>query len=259
MRNKIVAGNWKMNKTRTEAEALAQGIVDGLAGKNIPDSVKVLMCPPAPYLWQVQQIANGHPAVFVGGQNCHQASSGAYTGEIAAPMLTALGITYVLVGHSERRAYFGEGHDILKAKVDAVIAEGLQAVFCCGEELAIREAGEQEGVVKTQLTESLFHLSAEQFTQVVIAYEPVWAIGTGKTASPEQAEAMHAFIRQLVKEKYGAEIADQTTILYGGSVKPANAAALFTQPNVDGGLIGGASLKVETFVPVIEEMCRQMA
>ena len=187
-------------------------------------------------------------------QNCHQEAHGAYTGEITADMLKSVGCEYVILGHSERRAYFGEDDTLIAAKIQRALAAGLRPIYCCGEKLPSREAGEQEQVVGQQIKEALFGLSAEELSQVVIAYEPVWAIGTGVTASPEQAQDMHAFIRGLLKEQFGAESAGAMSILYGGSVKPANAKELFSQGDVDGGLIGGASLKAEDFLAIIESM-----
>ncbi|MEM9930704.1 MAG: triose-phosphate isomerase, partial [Bacteroidota bacterium] len=188
---------------------------------------------------------------FVAAQNCHQEESGAYTAEIAPGMLSAIGVDYVILGHSERRDYFGETDAVVAKKVEKVLAHGMAPIYCCGEKLDIREAGQHEQLVGDQIKEALFNLSAEDFAKVVIAYEPVWAIGTGVTASPEQAQEMHAFIRGLIANQYGQAIADNTTILYGGSMKPANAADLIAKPDVDGGLVGGASLKADMFSEII--------
>ena len=189
--------------------------------------------------------------LYTAAQNCHQMDAGAYTGEISASMLQSIGVEYVIIGHSERREYFGETNELLAEKVVAALNHGLQPIFCCGEPLSIREAEDQEAYVTNQLTASLFHLSADNLKQIVIAYEPIWAIGTGKTASAAQAQEMHAFIRNLFKERYSEQVADDLTILYGGSVKPNNAKEIFSKPDVDGGLIGGASLKAEDFFAIV--------
>ena len=194
------------------------------------------------------------PGFFLGAQNCHQEAKGAYTGEISISMLQSVGVHYVILGHSERREYFGESDALLAAKVDTVLNAGLKPIFCCGEALPVREAEPHLGFVCAQVEAALFHLTAEQVSQVVIAYEPIWAIGTGRTASPEQAQEMHAAIRTLLAGKYGQVVADGISILYGGSVNAANAATLFSQPDVDGGLVGGASLKAAEFIQIIEAM-----
>lgn len=256
MRKKIIAGNWKMHKTQAEALALCNELHTLLRPLNLPKQVRVVVCPPFLYLGQVKQCLEhlGSPLIYTGAQNCHQQPQGAYTGEVAAPMLQAMGIPYVILGHSERRAYFAETNQLLKAKTDAALAAGLHPIFCCGEQEEQRNNGAHFDTVRTQLEQSLFHLSPSLFEQVVIAYEPVWAIGTGKTAQPYQAQEMHAFIRQLVADNYGKSIAENTTILYGGSCNAANAPTLFTQPDVDGGLIGGASLKAPDFAAIVQAM-----
>ncbi len=246
MRNKIVAGNWKMNKTRDEALDL----VGGLQSVAIPDGTEVILGVPSLYLSELATQLAGD-AMQLAAQNCHQASSGAYTGEIAAGMLAAINIPYVILGHSERRAYFAETNAILAEKVNAVLNAGLKVIFCCGEPLEVREAGEHISFVRKQLDEGLFHISAAQMKNITIAYEPIWAIGTGVTATKEQAQEMHQEIRKLVDQKYGSEIAQKCGILYGGSVKPSNAGELFAQPDVDGALVGGASLKVDDFAAII--------
>ena len=243
----IVAGNWKMNKTYEEGRDLANAVMSKLQ----PSEVKVILATPYIHLKNVSNIIKDVNNVHLAAQNCHQEASGAYTGEISVGMLKSVDVEYVILGHSERRAYFEESDDLLAKKVDAVLDNGLQPIFCCGENLEIREASTHESFVAAQLKASLFHLSAEAFQKVVIAYEPIWAIGTGKTASPEQAQEMHKSIRALIAKQYGAEIADSTTILYGGSCKPGNAKELFSQPDVDGGLIGGASLKADDFIAII--------
>lgn len=248
-RQKIVAGNWKMNKSLAEGTALAEAITNKLENTE----VQVIMCTPFIHLTAVAPIVADTPNLSLGAQNCHQNDSGAYTGEISAPMLATLGgVDYVILGHSERRAYFHEDNQILAAKVDAVLKNNLKPIFCCGEPLEIREAGTHVELITQQLEEGLFHLNAEDFAKVVIAYEPVWAIGTGVTASPEQAQDMHAAIRKLIADKYGADAAAGTSILYGGSVKPGNAKEIFGKPDVDGGLIGGASLKVDDFLAIVD-------
>lgn len=254
MRKKIVAGNWKMNLLPKPAKTLVEALRTYTWEEEVPENLKIIIAPPSVYLKKFVELTVKNDDIKIAAQNCHQAESGAYTGEVAANMLAALNVNYVILGHSERRAYFHETDALLKQKVDAVLANDMQVIFCCGESLEIREANNQNEFVAAQLKNALFHLSPEEFAKCVLAYEPIWAIGTGKTASPEQAQAMHQFIRNLVAEKYGNTIADNLTILYGGSCKPANAASIFVQPDVDGGLIGGASLKAETFIPIIEAL-----
>jgi triosephosphate isomerase (TIM) len=246
-RQRIVAGNWKMNQNFDEGRDLTISIIQKLG----PSETITVLCPPFVHLNYVSMLAKGIANLKVGAQNCHTENSGAYTGEISATMLKSVGADYVILGHSERRQYFGETDEFLAKKVDAVLSNDLLPIFCCGELLESREAGKQEAVVSRQLEGGLFHLSEEQFSKVVIAYEPVWAIGTGKTASPAQAQEMHKFIRDLISKKYNAGLANLTTILYGGSCKPDNAKELFSQPDVDGGLIGGASLKAADFVAIV--------
>jgi triosephosphate isomerase len=256
MRNKIVAGNWKMNKNFQEADDLLNEIFEGLEGMDLINA-QVILCVPFPYLELATDFAEDSP-FMVGAQNIHDQDSGAYTGEVSAPMLKSLGVDFTLVGHSERRKYFNESHEFLKNKVNAALKHGISPIFCCGEVLPEREAGKHFVTVKTQLEESLFHLSAQEIRQAIIAYEPVWAIGTGVNATPEQAQEMHAAIRSWVGEKYGQQIADETTILYGGSCNAQNAQELFTCTDVDGGLIGGASLKADEFLAIVKaakEIC----
>lgn len=252
MRKKIVAGNWKMNLDKTKAESLTKELVEALG--DLPQDQRVMVCPPSIHLSGVAAIAAGSKVLEVGGQNMHQAESGAYTGEISGAMLKSYGINSVLLGHSERRAYFHEGNDLLRQKVDAALASGIEVVYCFGEMLEERENDTHFQVVSTQLKEALFHLEAAQWKNIVLAYEPVWAIGTGRTASPEQAQEMHAHIRGVLAEHYGQECADGVSILYGGSVKPDNAREIFGQPDVDGGLIGGASLKKDDFMAIVAAM-----
>jgi len=252
MRKQIAAANWKMNLNQQEAQELLKNILDNLP--KLTDNQQVVFSVPAIYIPNaVKQIA-GISNVFVAAQNCHQNANGAYTGEISAPMYSSVGVNHIVIGHSERREYFAESDALLAEKVNAVLANNSTPIFCCGEPLAIREAETQNAFVENQLINSLFHLSSEQLLKVVIAYEPIWAIGTGKTASSAQAQEIHAFIRSVLAIKYGADIADQISILYGGSVKAANAVELFSQPDVDGGLVGGASLIAPEFTAIINAL-----
>ena len=248
MRQNIVAGNWKMNTTLDEGLALAKAVNDILTTDK--PNCKVVLGVPFIHLTEVVKTLDAE-LVGVSAQNCANKVSGAYTGEISASMIKSTGAGYVILGHSERRAYYGETNALLKEKTDLALANELTPVFCVGEVLEEREAGKHFEVVKGQIEEALFHLSAEAFGKIVLAYEPVWAIGTGQTASPEQAQEIHAFIRQTLADKYGSEVADNTSILYGGSCKPSNAKELFANPDVDGGLIGGASLNAEDFNGII--------
>lgn len=248
MRKNIVAGNWKMNKTLQEGLALATELNDLLATTKTNCDVVI----GTPFIHLAAVAAAVNPAKLgVAAQNCADHVSGAYTGEVSAPMVKSTGAQYVILGHSERRAYYGETNALLKTKVELALAEGLTPIFCIGEVLEEREAGNQFVVVESQIKESLFALSAADFGKLVLAYEPVWAIGTGKTATAEQAQEIHAYIRSVIKGQYGAEVADNCTILYGGSCNAKNAKELFANPDVDGGLIGGASLKAADFMGVI--------
>jgi triosephosphate isomerase len=251
MRQKIVAGNWKMNKTLEEANILASEVT-GMVADEVKGDAKVIFCVPFPYLLPIKNQLGNNARISVGAQNCSEHESGAYTGEVSAPMLKSMGILYVILGHSERRQYFGEDGKLLAKKVDVALKHGLSPIFCCGEPLEVREANTHETLVKKQVEESLFHLDADALKKVVIAYEPVWAIGTGKTASAQQAQDMHAVIRTHLASKYGQAVADTIIILYGGSVNAANAKELFSCPDVDGGLVGGASLKSRDFTEVIK-------
>jgi triosephosphate isomerase len=250
MRKKIVAGNWKMNKTLAEATALVTELIT-LTNAEVKNNAEVVLCTPFPYLLKVKEQL-GNSKIAVGAQNCSEHESGAYTGETSAAMLKSIQIPYVIIGHSERRQYFGENGPLLAKKVDRALASGLTPIFCNGEPLEIREKGTHEALVKQQTEESLFHLSADAIRKVVIAYEPVWAIGTGKTATSQQAQDMHAVIRGHIASKYGKDVAESISILYGGSVKPDNAKELFACKDVDGGLVGGASLKARDFVDIIK-------
>lgn len=245
-RKLIAAGNWKMNMDYDQGRDLAKAIVSGLQ----PSDVLVILGTPYIHLKNISGIIKDISNIKLAAQNCHQEESGAYTGEISAAMLKSCGVDYVILGHSERREYFGESDELIAQKIDIVLKHGLQPIYCCGEKLEVREAGKHEELVGEQVKTALFHLTREQMKQVVVAYEPVWAIGTGKTATPQQAQEMHRFIRGLLRKKFGQEVAGGTSILYGGSVKPDNANELFSQPDVDGGLVGGASLKAGDFLAI---------
>ena len=249
MRKKIVAGNWKMNMTLQEGVALAKELNEILAADK--PNCGVVICTPFIHLASIAPMLDTN-VIKLGAENCADKEKGAYTGEVSAAMVKSTGAEYVILGHSERRAYYGETPEILKEKVNLALANGLKVIFCIGEVLEEREAGKQNEVVAAQLKGSLYDLTAEQFSNIVLAYEPVWAIGTGKTATADQAEEMHAFIRQEIAKQFGAEVAENTTIQYGGSCKPGNAKELFAKPDVDGGLIGGASLKAADFKGIID-------
>jgi len=246
MRQKIVAGNWKMNTGLMEGMELATA-VNSLALKKSSDAV-VIIAPPFTHLAEIKKVLS---VVKLSAQNCASEESGAYTGEVSVGMIKSIGAEYIIIGHSERRAYYHEGNVLLAKKVNLTLAAGLKPIFCIGEVLPERNENRHFDVVKSQLAEGLFHLSPAEFAKVVIAYEPVWAIGTGVTASPEQAQEMHKYIRTEISKKYGAQTADNTSILYGGSCKGSNAKELFANPDVDGGLIGGASLKAEEFLQIV--------
>lgn len=235
-----------MNLNFQEGRDLANEIINSLG----PSDVILVLCPPFIHLSHLSMLSDGISNLKIGAQNCHNEASGAYTGEVSAGMIKSTGAEFVIIGHSERREYFHEDDALLSKKVNVVLANGLRPIFCCGEKLETREAGQQEAVVKEQLENGLFHLDSEAILNTVIAYEPVWAIGTGKTASPEQAQEMHQFIRSLLAQKYGESIAASISILYGGSCKPDNAMDIFSKPDVDGGLIGGASLKASDFLAI---------
>ena len=246
MRKHIVAGNWKMNTTLQEGTELAKAVNEKVSGND----VTVVLCTPFVHLTEVAKTID-KDALYLGAQNCADKESGAYTGEVSVNMIKSTGATYVILGHSERRAYYGETNEILSVKVKLALEAGLIPIFCIGEILEEREAGKHFDVVKTQLNEGLFDLSSDEFSKIVIAYEPVWAIGTGKTATPDQAQEIHKVIRDHIASKYGQSIADNTSILYGGSCKPSNAKELFENPDVDGGLIGGAALNADDFMGIV--------
>lgn len=247
MRQKIVAGNWKMNKNAPQTEALITELLEKMPSTE----AKIIIAPTFVNLTQaVQQTKNS--IIEVAAQNMHQAEGGAFTGEISADMLTSIGIQTVILGHSERRAYFHETDDLLANKVDTALQHDLKVIFCFGEELKDRTTNSHFNIVELQLRDGLFHLPESAWNNIILAYEPVWAIGTGETATPEQAQEMHAFIRETVRKQYGSTIADTVSILYGGSVKPDNAREIFSQEDVDGGLIGGAALKADDFIGIIK-------
>lgn len=256
MRKKIVAGNWKMNMNFQEANDLLDELSAQIEKEQQRQDVDVIVCPPFPYLEMAHDLSQDEKdenMVYfsVGAQNVSEHEKGAYTGEVAAGMLASMDVEYCIVGHSERRKYFGETDAQVAHKVEQLLQNGIIPIVCCGESLEEREAGNHFKVIEKQLSEGLFHLKPLDFSRIIIAYEPVWAIGTGKTASPEQAQEIHAFIRNNIQEKYGKETAKQIPLLYGGSCNPATAPALFAMPDIDGGLIGGASLKAEDFVSII--------
>jgi triosephosphate isomerase (TIM) len=250
MRKKIVAGNWKMNKTLQEGLALTSEIVN-MVKDEMKKEITVILNPPFPLLYNIHSLIKDSKQIHLGAQNCNQHTSGAYTGEVSVSMLKSVGCEYVILGHSERREYFKESNELLAKKVDIVLENGLIPVFCCGESLEIRQNGTFVKFVCNQVTESIFHLSKDQFSKLVIAYEPIWAIGTGVNATSQQAQEMHQKIREHVASKFGKDFADEISILYGGSCNPKNAKELFANPDVDGGLIGGASLKSRDFMDII--------
>jgi triosephosphate isomerase len=246
MRKHIVAGNWKMNNGLVQTETL----ITELKKQEKTSDAEVMIAPTFTNLWHAFEATRQYDIEVI-AQNMHFAENGAYTGEISAGMLKSVGIKTVILGHSERRAYFNETDEALAKKVDAALENDMRVIFCFGEELSDRKAGNEETVVDSQIKNALFHLGTDAFKHIVLAYEPVWAIGTGETASPEQAQDMHAFIRKTLAEKYGNDVAESVSILYGGSVKPNNAKEIFSKPDVDGGLIGGASLKAEDFFAIV--------
>ena len=249
MRKNIVAGNWKMNNDLSASKKLAKQVVKKVKKAKLKGT-KVIIAPTFVNLESVAK-ATKKSKVSVAAQNMHFEDSGAFTGEVSAKMLKSVGVKTVILGHSERREYFEETDELLAKKVDAALANKMKVIFCFGEVLADRKSNNQEKVVGSQIKNALFHLEASAFKNIVLAYEPVWAIGTGETASPEQAQEMHAFIRKTLSDKYGNDVADEVSILYGGSVKPANAKEIFSKPDVDGGLIGGAALNAEDFFAIV--------
>jgi triosephosphate isomerase len=252
MRKQIAAANWKMNLSFQQGEKLLDDILG--AGIKLAEHQHSVFAVPYPYLLMARSEVENEKNFSVAAQNCHHKASGAYTGEVSAEMLHSMGVPFCIVGHSERREYFGENNAMLAEKVNICLDNYITPIFCCGEPLDIREAGTQNDYVATQLRESLFHLPAEKFKTLVIAYEPIWAIGTGKTASTEQAQEIHAYLRSVIAGQYGSDIANEVPILYGGSVKANNAKELFGCPDVDGGLVGGASLQAGDFIEIIRAL-----
>lgn len=248
MRNQIVAGNWKMNCTLENGIALTSEVVN--LTNEIQGETQIVLIPPFIHLTQVSNAINAVDNLYLGAQNCHQNDSGAYTGEVSASMIKSVGATHVIIGHSERREYFKETDNLLAEKINSVLKNGLTPIFCCGEKLESREAETHQSVVEEQVQYALFHLADTEIEKLIIAYEPVWAIGTGRTATADQAQEMHQFIRGILAEKYSQDTADKISILYGGSVKPENAKEIFSKADVDGGLIGGASLKSRDFIDI---------
>ncbi len=247
MRKKIVAGNWKMNTTPAEGAELAKAVA--AASKEVPADVTLIVAPPFTHLDSVSKVLEGS-SVALSAQNCADHESGAYTGEVSAKMIASLGAKYTILGHSERREYYGETSATLNKKMELAYANGLAPIYCVGEKLEEREAGKHFDIVRAQIEEVVYNLTPAQFASLVIAYEPVWAIGTGKTATADQAQEIHAYIRKVLADKFGKEAADNCPILYGGSAKPGNAKELFSKPDVDGGLIGGASLVATDFIAI---------
>ncbi|MBO6117973.1 MAG: triose-phosphate isomerase [Bacteroidales bacterium] len=248
MRRNIVAGNWKMNKLFPQADDLINGIAEELRNYDTAD-VDVIVCPPFPYLELVSDVSEDGD-FFTGAQNVSKFENGAYTGEVSASMLKSLGVDYCIVGHSERRKYFKETNQDVSQKIDRLLQEDITPIMCVGESLDERESGRYLDVIRNQVEEGIFHLSADDMQRCVIAYEPVWAIGTGQTATKEQAQEVHAFIRKLICDKYNDDVAQEVSILYGGSCNPSNARDLFAMEDIDGGLIGGASLKSKDFIEI---------
>ena len=249
MRKNIVAGNWKMNTSLQEGVQLAKEVNESL--KSFKANCDVVIAAPFTHLASINAEIDKN-LLGLGAENCADHVSGAYTGEVSAAMVASTGANYVILGHSERRQYYGETSETLKTKIGLALENGLTPIFCIGEVLEQREEGVHFDVVKSQIEDALLELSAEDFGKIILAYEPVWAIGTGKTATDEQAQEMHAFIRRVIADKYGKDVADNTSILYGGSCKPSNAAQLFAKPDVDGGLIGGASLNADSFIDIVK-------
>jgi len=254
MRKIIIAGNWKMNLLQAEVIQLIGGIVKSLKNKTIPAHLKIVCSPVYPYLHVANSLIPStlKNTLQLAAQDCSEQNPGAFTGEVNPAMLKDVGCKYVIIGHSERREYQKEDNQLLAAKTKNAIQAGLQVIFCCGERLEDRKNNQQFNIVQQQLEEGIFNLHQDLFSKVIIAYEPVWAIGTGETATPEQANEMHQFIRELIHQNFSEEIATKTSILYGGSMKPGNAKALLSQSDIDGGLIGGASLQAENFAGIID-------
>jgi triosephosphate isomerase len=254
MRKQIAAANWKMNTTFSQAQELLNNILN--ENIRLTQHQEVIFAVPFPYLITANTMLADTVRFHTSAQNCYSKKSGAFTGEVSVEMLASIGVHYCIVGHSERREYFSESNEVLAQKINLCLEAGITPIFCCGEPLNIREAGTQDTYVEAQLKESLFHLDAAQLSRIVIAYEPIWAIGTGKTATTQQAQDMHAYLRSVLSRQFGDDTADSISILYGGSVKGANAAELFASPDVDGGLVGGASLNAKEFVTIMQALKR---
>jgi triosephosphate isomerase len=252
MRKQIAAANWKMNLTYAQGENLVDDILS--ADIDLDDQQRVIFSVPFPYLTMANNKVAGKDDYFVSAQNCSDKKSGAYTGEVSVEMLKSISVDYCIIGHSERREYFNESNQLLAEKLNRCLENDVTPIFCCGEPLSIRESGSQNDYVATQLKESLYHLSGDQLRLIVIAYEPIWAIGTGKTATTEQAQEMHAYLRSVLAKQYSTSLANEISILYGGSVKANNAKELFACPDVDGGLVGGASIIAADFISIIRAL-----
>ncbi|WP_026899329.1 triose-phosphate isomerase [Daejeonella oryzae] len=255
MRKNIIAGNWKMNMDYTTGIGLFSEIVN-MVNDEVMGDQQVIVCPPYIHLNGMAQLAKSQNNISVGAQNCHQADKGAYTGEISAEMIQSVGVKYVILGHSERRQYFNESNTLLAEKVNSALKNNLKPIFCIGETLDQRNSNSHFEIIKNQLQEALYHLLETEFQNIILAYEPVWAIGTGLTATPDQAQEVHAFIRKEIEEKFGQSAAENVSILYGGSCNPTNASELFAKADIDGGLIGGASLKSRDFLDIIKAFNR---
>tara|TARA_B100001113_G_scaffold69221_1_gene53576 strand:- start:2922 stop:3677 length:756 start_codon:yes stop_codon:yes gene_type:complete len=251
MRKKIVAGNWKMNLDKSSSEHLVKEILESTQEKK---DIQIVLSPPFIYLEQVVKDCVSRPDVLIAAQNCSAYDNGAFTGEVSTNMLKSIGVDYVIIGHSERRQFFSESNDVLMNKISLSLSNNLKVIFCCGEDINQREKDLHFEIIEDQLKSTVFKLSANDFSKIVIAYEPIWAIGTGKTATSDQAQEMHGFIRSLITNNYNKDISDNTTILYGGSCKPSNAKAIFSEDDIDGGLIGGASLKSADFTSIISSI-----
>src|ERR1017187_10154677 len=251
MRRKIVAGNWKMNTDYPQGLRLASEVVN-MVNDEVLNDVTVILAPPFTHLFGISQLIKDSPKVYLAAQNCSAEVSGAFTGEVSVDMINSIGAQYVIIGHSERRHIFGENNAMVERKIQVVLEAGLIPIFCCGETLNERNSGKHFQVINSQLEEALFELNNNEICNVIIAYEPVWAIGTGVNATPQQAQEIHHFIRNSIKEKYGEDISNFTSILYGGSCNSKNAKELFSNPDVDGGLVGGASLKSREFVDIVK-------
>lgn len=252
-RKTIIAANWKMNLDLETGLMLAIAINSNLQTEVNPDKIAIL-CPPFIHLNHLVELVKETEHIFIGAQNCHQEEAGAYTGEVSANMIASIGVKYVILGHSERRQYFKEDNTLLASKVNRALEHGLKPIYCCGEPLEVRKDGKHKQLVTRQIEEGLFHLPPQSWENIVIAYEPVWAIGTGEVATPDQAQEMHAHIRELLGKKHGNDLAQRVSILYGGSMKPGNAEELLSQPDVDGGLVGGASLKAYDFTAIYQSI-----